>query len=296
MEARRSAKRCVVFHETYSLLLMASPLNASVDWRYRHRRFVVGGEHRIMCVQPGELHAYLEKGPPTDCIALKVGDGLMKSTAAELGWPFAELNIRWEASDLQHPDMVRALEALRARLCKTLFADEEVPGARVSCTCSRCPGPLFEALGGIVSVLIERYAQSARDVTLPEAGPAVVRRAKDYLNANYREPYNLDRLAAETGCGKYYLSHLFKRELGVSPSQYLSHLLVSKTCEALTRFPDWPLDRIVKHVGWPSQSPSERDPERVKVMIRHFRKTIGVTPDRFRAPLKGPESASRLSD
>jgi AraC-like DNA-binding protein len=214
---------------------------------------------------------------------LQVGDGLMKSMARELGWSFPELNIQLLNAGVTHPQMVRALRAFQARLCTTLFADLTSPGAVASCTCRHRQGSLFEALSGVAAALIEHYAEGAREITLPERGAGVLRRAKDYLHAHYKDPYSLEQLAAESGCGKFYLSHAFKREFGLSPSQYRSRVLVSKACELLMRYPDWSLDQIAMEVGWPSRSHARSD--RSTVLIRHFKRVLGTTPRRFRASL-----------
>ena len=66
LEARSCAHRWVVFHETYSFCLVSRFTSnaAQVSWKYNHRLYLADPDHRIMAMQPGELHANVEKTPP----------------------------------------------------------------------------------------------------------------------------------------------------------------------------------------------------------------------------------------
>ena len=296
LEGRQCARRWVLFHETYTIALMGRARAGFADWRYRHRSFVVGSDHLVMAVQPGELHATLKQTPRWDFIAPQIGDTLMRSIAAELGWPHAELNVSLARAGHTDPAMVHALRVFQANLCTTLFADLRRPGETAVCTCAQRADAIVEALGAVVRVFVERYADGATEISQPRRGTAPLRKARAYLHQNYRDPYSLDRIAEASGCGKYYLAHLFKEEFGVSLWQYHSRVLVSKTCEALVRFPDRPLREVALEVGWPSKVPGGNPNERRSVMIRNFRRVLGTTPDRFRGPLRGSLGRALLQD
>jgi AraC-like DNA-binding protein len=280
IEGRACARQWVLFHETYTLGLLGDARRGKADWRYRHRSFVIGSQHMVMAMQPGELHATLGKTPAWDFIALQVGDALMRSVAADLGWQSPALNVRLARAGFTHPEMVAALSAFRATLCQTLFA------AQGACTCARQAGPILEALAGVVLSFIRHYAEPAREIAHPKRGAAVLRKAREYLHAHYRDAYDLERVAAASGCSKYYLAHLFKEEFGIPPSLYHARLLISKTCEVLIRFPDRPLEHVAREVGWPSRNANVAQADRAKVLIKNFRRALGTTPDRFRAPLR----------
>jgi len=296
IDARQCARRWVIFHDTYAIAMLGRGARGMTDWRYRHRSFVVGSEHLVMALQPGELHATLKETPAWDFIALEIGDALMRSIAAELGWRPAELNVALDRAGHTDPGMVHALRAFQTTLCTTLFADLERPEQVPVCTCALQAEAILEALAAIVRVFVERYAEGATEISQPVRGAAPLRKARAYLHDNYREPYSLDRIAEASGCGKYYLSHLFKQEFGVSLWQYHSRLLVSKTCEALIRFPGRTLNELAVEVGWPSKAPGGNPNDRRSVMIRNFRRVLGTTPDRFRGPLRGPLEPALLRD
>src|SRR4029079_15061426 len=110
MEARRCAHRWVVFKETYSFCLVERVEDgALVDWRYRHRLYVADPRH-AMLMQPGELHANVERTPPGDFIVVQVSEALMKRAARELGWRGADLDIRHPHPGSDHPLLIRALQ------------------------------------------------------------------------------------------------------------------------------------------------------------------------------------------
>lgn len=288
LDARGCAHRWVVFHETYSFCLADAALSEAVDWRYNHRVYTVDDGHRIMAMQPGELHANVHRTPPSDFIVVQVGEALMKRIASELGWPFPQLNLNYPSPGLSHPQLVEALRVFRTGLCSTLFG--ALPDGGL-CTCGRSLDRLLEDLTEIVRVFLEHYVEDARQLTVASKGPAALRRAKEYLHAHFDAPYDLARLAEAAGCGKYYLSHLFKQEFGVSPSEYQNRLLIARACSLIARFPQHSLDRIVQTVGWPGRTRRSDEADRVSLMIRHFRRTLGVTPGQFRIAVRGAKKA-----
>jgi AraC-like DNA-binding protein len=281
-EARRAARRWAVFHETYSFALIGALESGPIAWRYNHRTYALDPDHLVMAVQPGELHAHLERSPPMDFIVVVVAESLMASVAHDLGWRRPRLNVKHAAPGLSHPAMIRALGRFRAGLCTTLFRSSP-PGV---CECATNFEYFSEALEDVVEAFIENYAEDGGQIVLPSQGAAVLRKAKEYLRDNHREPYSLDKLAEAAGCDKYYLLHVFKQDVGVTPSQYQTRILVARSCEQLVRFPDRPLERVARDVGWPgrrAQLPSADISDRVQILIRHFRETIGLTPGRYKA-------------
>jgi AraC-like DNA-binding protein len=283
LEARRCAHRWVVFHETYSFCLVnrfRSP-TPRVEWRYNHRLYVADPGHLIMAMQPGELHANVERTPPADFMVLQIGEALMRRVAHDLGCDLSQLDIKQTHNGFSHPAFVAALRWFRAGLCQTLFRTRP-GGAPGICTCARRSNRHQESLTGVVSAFIEHYVENGRLQAAPARGAAVLRKAKDYLRERFDEPYDLSRLADAARCNRFYLSHLFKRELGISPSEYRNRILVSRTCEALVKFPDQPLDVIAREVGWSGHTPDRAATDRVSLLIRHFRRTLGTTPGRFR--------------
>lgn len=101
---------------------------------------------------------------------------------------------------------------------------------------------------------------------------AAVRR---YIDLHFKEPLSLDQLAAEAHMNKYYLSHAFKREYGVSPINYMitRRLEESKYLLAET---DLSLSQIAQLLGFSSLS----------YFSQVFRRTQSVSPMEYRQNTK----------
>ena len=276
MEARQCAHRWVVFHENYSFCLVERVQHgALVDWKYNRRVYVADPRH-AMLMQPGELHANVHRTPPGDFVVVQVSDRLMKSTAQRLGWSRSELNINHPHPGSDHPLLIQALRKWRGTLCSSLFAKQRGEG---QCTCAEALALHLDHLTHLVAAFIETCADGARSSA--GATDAGVRKAVAYLRRCYKEPYDLDRLARAAGCSPHYLVHRFSAEIGAPPSMFQTRLLAAETARTLVSSPRKPLQLIAHEVGWPGRS-SAPTAARANVMIKHFRRTWGTTPDEFR--------------
>ena len=94
---------------------------------------------------------------------------------------------------------------------------------------------------------------------------------KRYIDLHFKEPMTLDQLAEDAHMDKYYLSHVFKREYGTSPINYMitKRLEESKYLLAET---DLSMSQIAQLLGFSSLS----------YFSQVFRKTQGTTPMEYR--------------
>lgn len=97
---------------------------------------------------------------------------------------------------------------------------------------------------------------------------AVVRR---YIDAHYKEPLTLDRLAEIANVNKYYLAHSFKEEFGVSPITYQLNRRIEESCYLLQQT-DMSLAQIARVLGFSSSS----------YFSQIFRKHMHTTPTEYR--------------
>lgn len=98
-----------------------------------------------------------------------------------------------------------------------------------------------------------------------------VRQIKTYLDTHYYEDINLEFLAKQTNLNKYYISHLFKDALGISPINYLIHRRLN-VCQSLLKTSSLSVSEISEAVGFASQS----------YFTQTFKKYTHLTPNQYR--------------
>ena len=101
---------------------------------------------------------------------------------------------------------------------------------------------------------------------------AAVRR---YIDLHFKEPLTLELLAEEGHMNKYYLSHAFKREYGVSPINYMISRRIEESKYLLAET-DLSLSQIAQLLGFSSLS----------YFSQVFRKTQSLSPMEYRQSVK----------
>ena len=98
---------------------------------------------------------------------------------------------------------------------------------------------------------------------------------KRYIDLHFKESLTLDQLAEQAHMSKYYLSHAFKREYGVSPINYMTHKRIEESKYLLAET-DLSLSQIAHLLGFSSLS----------YFSQVFRRTQSVTPLEYRHSTK----------
>ena len=98
---------------------------------------------------------------------------------------------------------------------------------------------------------------------------------KRYIDLHFKEALTLEQLADETHINKYYLSHAFKREYGVSPINYMINKRIEESKYLLAET-DLSLSQIAQLLGFSSLS----------YFSQVFRRTQSVTPMEYRKNAK----------
>ena len=101
---------------------------------------------------------------------------------------------------------------------------------------------------------------------------AAVRR---YIDMHFKEPLTLEQLAEEAHINKYYLSHAFKREYGVSPINYMITRRIEESKYLLAET-DLSMSQIAQLLGFSSLS----------YFSQVFRRTQSVSPMEYRQSTK----------
>ena len=105
--------------------------------------------------------------------------------------------------------------------------------------------------------------------------PSVIK-AKAYINEHYREKIYLEDIARHVHLNHQYLSVLFKKETGVSISDYVTEVRMERA-RYLLRNTTESVGTIAETVGYP-------DPQ---YFSRRFRRSIGTSPQRYRSQSNG---------
>jgi len=98
---------------------------------------------------------------------------------------------------------------------------------------------------------------------------------KRYIDLHFKEPLTLEQLAEDAHMNKYYLSHAFKREYGISPINYMITRRVEESKYLLAET-DLSMSQIAQLLGFSSLS----------YFSQVFRRTQSLTPMEYRHSTK----------
>lgn len=96
-----------------------------------------------------------------------------------------------------------------------------------------------------------------------------IARVKQFIDAHFQEPINLDRLAAFAGLSRFSLAKQFRQRVGVSPYRYVCQVRV-RHAQSMMAQGQRPTD-IASEVGFFDQSH----------LARHFKRVCGMTPREY---------------
>lgn len=99
----------------------------------------------------------------------------------------------------------------------------------------------------------------------------IVNEARMYIDENYDQPISINALAKHYFVHPSYLSHLFTKEVGLSPRQYLTNLRLANARKLLISSEDT-IQNIALKVGFSD----------VNNFIQCFRTKFGTTPKQYR--------------
>ena len=97
-----------------------------------------------------------------------------------------------------------------------------------------------------------------------------------YIDLHFKEALTLEQLAEEGHMNKFYLSHAFKREYGVSPINYMISKRIEESKYLLAET-DLSMTQIAQLLGFSSLS----------YFSQVFRRTQSVTPMEYRQRQRG---------
>ena len=99
---------------------------------------------------------------------------------------------------------------------------------------------------------------------------------KHYLETYYHESIQLEDLASMTHLSRFYISHSFKKEIGMSPMEYLIDIRI-KESKILLRTTNYSISQVADIVGFTTPT----------YFSKQFRKSTGVSPTDYREQFQG---------
>ena len=133
----------------------------------------------------------------------------------------------------------------------------------------RMAGYLQAALG----LLMERESSEGGDTSANYAHQGAI-----FLQQNYSRPIGVEELARQVGVSRSHLYRAFQRELGMSPSAYLTRFRIQRACQLL-RHSKLSVSAVAASVGY-------EDP---LYFSRAFKRETGLSPLAYR---RGEEPCS----
>jgi AraC-like DNA-binding protein len=251
MSVEHSARRWCVLHETYAVVTILDVSERSIEWLYRRKIHRTEAKN-IMLIEPGEVYASTKITPPAVFRVLCVDPSLVECAAKELAMTTSQPHLKFVR--VTDPLLFRAFALLHSCLengANTLERQSHF---------SAC-----------IRLLVDECTEKSSTTGLKQQHHRLcLLRARDFIWEYYTENLTLDELVTVTGLSRFHLVRAFAAEFGMPPHAYLNQVRLAKAKKSITA--GIPLAMVAAEVGFADQSH----------FTRHFIKTYGVTPARYR--------------
>lgn len=128
------------------------------------------------------------------------------------------------------------------------------------------------ALGVLLIVQKLIFEHISKDnISSEQKNENLIRKITEYLNHNYTQQLTLKKISQEMHISETYLSHLFKRETGLSPIQYVIHCRIGEA-QSLLMETQIPIYQIEEKLGFGSSCH----------LTTMFKKYVGISPREYR--------------
>lgn len=129
--------------------------------------------------------------------------------------------------------------------------------------------PTLCALASLILTSVQRAEKLSSERDEKKASYAAA--AKLYIDANYKQDLSLTAIAETVFVSRHYISHIFKRDYGVSPIEYLIKKRISIAQQMLLNS-SLSITEIAQEVGY-------KDP---LYFSQIFKQHMGMSPSTFR--------------
>ena len=227
------------------------------EFNIQGQRFPVKANDFVI-INPQVEHTELSSpDEPLEYIVLGI-NGLSFSNltpVSEGGHPFSFFNLRDEQKDI-----LRYLNAMVQEATSQSMSYELV-----------CHN-LLE----ILLIKILRHQHFDLEVSKQSKATKDISFIKHYLETYYHESIQLEDLASMTHLSRFYISHSFKKEIGMSPMEYLIDIRI-KESKILLRTTNYSISQVADIVGFTTPT----------YFSKQFRKSTGISPTDYREQFQG---------
>lgn len=227
------------------------------EFNIQGQRFPVKPNDFVI-INPQVEHTELSSpDEPLEYIVLGI-NGLSFSNltpVSEGGHPFSFFNLRDEQKDI-----LRYLNAMVQEATSQQMSYELV-----------CHN-LLE----ILLIIILRHQHFDLEVGKQSKATKDISFIKHYLETYYHESIQLEDLASMTHLSRFYISHSFKKEIGMSPMEYLIAIRI-KESKILLRTTNYSISQVADIVGFTTPT----------YFSKQFRKSTGISPTDYREQYQG---------
>lgn len=120
--------------------------------------------------------------------------------------------------------------------------------------------------------IFREFFRQLREEQAPEAVSKLVHMAKEHIQQNYTSSnLSLKKIAAAVFAAPAYVSSLFKKEMGLSVTEYITACRMQRAAELIHSRPDSSLTAVSEQVGY-------TDPYYFSRCVKRY---YGVTPSKF---------------
>lgn len=125
-------------------------------------------------------------------------------------------------------------------------------------------------LQSLITRLIVNHTSTVNELRPIGREREAIRRVREYLQDHYGEDVTLNRLAEIADLSSYYLSRVFKAEVGISLKQYQAQVRIDRAKTLISQ--GIPLQQVAIDTGFVDQSH----------LTHHFKRFVQTTPGQYR--------------
>lgn len=243
----------------------------------------------LVWIMSGEAETMEREGDADEWISSRVKSGSLYLTAAAVPYQFkwrrlTEEPFRVLLVTLSLPLLEQALinlygdKAKQAEMRDISGFDDPLLVQLLSCLRNELQQPdasrmFVQGIGQSIAIHLARnYVQFSDSIKAKSKLPGyLIKKITDWMKANLAEEFRLSRLAQQAQMSDFHFNRLFKKTIGMPPSQYLIHLRIEEAKKQLRETKQSILE-IANNVGY--ANPSH--------FARLFRKETGLTPREYR--------------